>query len=299
MPELEQPAPAPITADHGFDAAPRRRTGWRLPGTLAVVAALAALGIALASSGGVGPVASAAAATAVQRAAVSTLQGRSEDVTLNGSVAVLGHHIAIVGEGACALATFECRMTVTIPGLQGTLEELVLPTGLYLKLPSGATSSGRPWVFESLALAKLRKAAGTSGTSPLEGISALTRSGATVTSLGSTTFNGRSATKYSVHYSASAVRARLAKVSAVLTPAQRQVVEHDAAAFGGVDEVVYLEGGHVIGLTVSESATEHGIPYSVSVTESMRASSARVVVVPPPASQVAPFSSLGSVGAIL
>jgi hypothetical protein len=187
--------------------------------------------------------------------------------------------------------------TVSVQGqtLQGGLEEIVNSSGLYLKTPTLAKESGKPWVeFPASALSKV---SGTSFGQLLQNGSndpllqaQMLASSTNVKKVGTATINGVPTTEYTGSYPISAGLAKLPL-------SNRSTIAAQLKAMGLTTEnfTVWLDHQQQVRKVVSSAK---GTKEQVSSTIVVTSVNQPVNVTVPPASQVtvAPVSELGGSG---
>ena len=299
----------------GSGAPPKRR--WTTVATAVAAAALVVGGpVGVGTLVVFGEHGTAAASEAVSQAVTQSLNEKSADVTLDMSLSMGDMNEHMTGSGAFDFGDKTGSFTMNIPegdvpGQATTqLDEQLIMDGstVYVGLPSmiNQVMPGKSWI--SLDLSQYTSGAGglSSGAGSFEDPTAFLRqlqsNGATVTSLGPTTFGGSAVTEYSVTIPTSTLEpdlwglggtgsgasgdtglsSSLQKMTAGMLPptVTEKVYITDANLLKGVDVPLSLS---LLGKSMSEDMTVTYSNYGVPVT-----------VTPPPADQVATLQQFES-----
>jgi hypothetical protein len=267
---------------------PDRRRAMLAGGIAAAVIVIgAAVGVGAYVVAGHGP---AAASVAVADAVTQSLNEQSADMSLDIQVSADGQNEQIAGDGRFNFANHSGTMTITVPTGGSQLSEQVIEDGttVFVSLPSslGQVLPGKSWVSMDATTFTSGNTGLGSGFNGIDDPSALLHQlqsqGDSVTSLGATTFNGTSATEYSVTIPFSQLEQALGQL-----PAQdRQMVSGMLPS--SVTETIYIDDNGLLGgVLVPFTMSFGGHSLSESFEMSLSNYGTPVSVTPPPASEVA------------
>jgi hypothetical protein len=289
---------------------PPARRGRRRRVVLGSIAAGVLVLGALAGAGAfvVGRHGDAAASEAITTAASTTLAAQSADMSMTLHIAGLGHDESITGHGAFDFANQSGTFSVNLPGDAGKqVTEQVIYDGktVYVNvgnllgnlgglgglggLPNGLIQ-GKQWVsidtsqFGSGNAGALGGGLDTFG-NPAAMLHQLQSEGGTVTSLGSTTYDGTAVTEYSVSLPPSDIEKGLGQLPSSVRQGLSSVMPPS------IEAKVYVAAGNLlkaIDLPISYSVMGHTVSEDMTMVFSNFGTP--VSVTPPPANEVIPFS---------
>ena len=210
--------PNPPLDELSANAPARGRAGMRLIAAVVAVAAVVTVVVVVGKSGH-GTVAMSPAAF-VTKSAQHTLAAHSADVTLTGSVTVLGHNIPVSGTGQADFTANSASLNVafSMSGHSAAEKEIVADGNLYMTLSVDGqdfsqVTGGRHWIQMPV---QQSGTANLGGSNPASALAVLEQQGNTVRSLGTKIVGGVTCTGYSVTVSRKAMIASARKEFAAL-----------------------------------------------------------------------------------
>ncbi len=272
----------------------RRKKRQRLTAVGAVAVVLI---VSLVAVGISGPGTSDAAAQ-VELGARTTLAAHSAAIVISGSVSVDGQSIPITGSGYTDPSTgiVDANFQFSSDGTTINESELSDGSGLYMQIMSNGQNEishllpGKTWVELPL---NTSSGVGAGTTNVLTQLQILTQQGNTVTSLGTSTVDGVSATGYQVTLSTKAMAAAAKRVEKA-TGFNSQQVKSAIAEFSKNPPVLklWLDANHLlVREEVSLSATLSGSSASVDVAMDFTKYGQPITVTIPSASDVGSYSA--------
>ncbi|HEX5266969.1 MAG TPA: hypothetical protein VFW24_09365 [Acidimicrobiales bacterium] len=185
--------------------ADRRRRAWPLAIGVVIVVVGVGIGLIVASGGSTNPGAGIAPAAFVLSASQTTLTERTADLVLAGTVSTAGKGIPLNGTGEAALSNpQQFAATVDFTGPGGTIEqkEVVADGRFFMGIEShgqdiSALVPGKHWVEIPIPVGT-GSSLGTGTSDPLAQLHLLAAKGNTVTTLGTKSIRGTTASGYAV-----------------------------------------------------------------------------------------------------
>jgi hypothetical protein len=243
-------------------------------------------------SGGRGGSGVAGAAEAVATAATQTINAQSADVSMSMNVSATGLSDSLTASGAFNFAQKTGSMTMTIPvnGTQYSEQEILDGSTIYVNvsgLGSGLTPPNTPWVAVPVDQSD-NSDSGLSTLDPTPLLQQLKSAGATVSSLGQTTYDGTLATEYEATLPPSALESGMGALSSASG-------QNFGADFPDMTIDIYVTQDNLLKALVVPTYSFDIVGQTISVQMTMSFSNygTAVNVTPPPPDQVEPFSQFG------
>jgi hypothetical protein len=292
--EVDDDPFAELSLEAGVAPAKSRRRGAIFAvAAVVLIAAAAGLGAYV-----LGHHSEAAATEAVTTAASQSLNAKSADMSFTMTFSGLGLNEQVTGQGAFDYANQVGTLSVNLPlGGQQQSEQVIEDGGtMYVNVGGllGQAASGKSWVSATQSQLSSGKSSLGGGFSqwddPAGMLQQLQQAGATVTSNGSTTFDGTPVTAYSVTLPSSAIQKYL---GALPSSVQQST---SGLSLPSLTEKVYVEAGNLLrGVDMPFSFGVMGKTLSMDMQMAFSNYGTPVTVTPPPASEVIPFNQFGGI----
>lgn len=240
---------------------------------------------------------------AVASAVTSAINDRTAIFSLNGSIAIAGHSIPVVGFGQTDFTQNALQMLMKIDASSFgdgdvTEDAIYLDKVMYLNAGDlvGNVLPGKSWLSLDLsqlnggngALGQLGVGGSTMSNDPVETLKVLGEDGNHATDLGPSTVNGQPVEGYSVSVDPAAIRAQMANEH--LPSWMRQAVSSVSNPHETY-KVYVNKSGELAGMTTNASMTVGGQSVTESISMDFSKYGSPVNVTAPPAEQVASFGS--------
>jgi hypothetical protein len=260
-----------------------------------LTAAVLASGIGAAAAGGGGgasgvPLASGQVLALIQQAPLRLLDYPSVKVSIRITISTQGQSLTISATGVQSLAQRDGSFSETLPDGLGSMRGLFSQHVLYLRLPSGRTVCGRPWI--SISLAGLPGAnQPTSGTAVLQ---LLAGASGTVQRIGTQTVDGVATTHYRVSVSYAEAIARVPEQLRTLSESELGSLGISPDQTFPVD--VWLDAQ---GLARQMQMTMHLADATTTMRVALRGTHQTVHISLPASADVYPLSSLSQLPSLM